>query len=465
MNKYGIVRPYQSMISFVQQLTDFIVIGAVFHILTSFFGVQWEVKYTIAVLVSSTSFYVIARHLGLYSSWRGQSITLEILEVTKAWIGAAFILALLAFTYKVTDHFSRKLIATWLITTPLTLSCIRIAVRLALRNIRSQGRNTRTVAIAGSGHLANALYKNIMAMPWFGIKIAGFYSDNLEQDSEGSELNIIGDLNQLIQDAKLQKYDEIYIALPIEAHESIRFLVQKLADAPCQVHFLPDVFTFNLINSRYKDIGGLPIISVYDSPLDSVGSLVKRIEDLLLGLFLFSLSALPMLLIAMSIKLTSKGPVFFKQRRYGLNGEEIWVWKFRTMNVCEDGAEITQAKKTDSRITTVGKVLRRTSLDELPQFINVLQGSMSIVGPRPHAIAHNELYRLEIDGYMQRHLVKPGITGWAQINGWRGETDTLEKMEKRVEHDLHYIKNWSLWLDFKIILLTIIKGFTDKNAY
>jgi putative colanic acid biosynthesis UDP-glucose lipid carrier transferase len=193
--------------------------------------------------------------------------------------------------------------------------------------------------------------------------------------------------------------------------------------------------------------------------------MIKRTQDLILGSMILVVASIPMLAIALLIKLSSKGPVLFKQRRYGLGGEEIQVWKFRTMYVCEDGDDIKQAKRDDGRVTNIGRFLRRASLDELPQFFNVLGGSMSIVGPRPHAIAHNELYRSKIEGYMLRHLVKPGITGWAQVNGWRGETDTDEKMEKRVEADLEYVRNWSPWLDFKIILKTIFGVLFNKNAY
>jgi putative colanic acid biosynthesis UDP-glucose lipid carrier transferase len=202
-----------------------------------------------------------------------------------------------------------------------------------------------------------------------------------------------------------------------------------------------------------------------DTPFWGVDGLVKRIEDVVLSSAILAVISIPMLAIAAAVKLSSPGPVFFRQRRYGYDGAEISVLKFRSMTVCEDGDTVTQARKDDQRVTRVGAFLRRTSLDELPQFINVLRGDMSIVGPRPHAVAHNELYRTQIQGYMLRHKVKPGITGWAQINGWRGETEDLYKMEQRVEHDLWYIRNWSLPLDIKIVLLTIVRGFSGKHVY
>jgi putative colanic acid biosynthesis UDP-glucose lipid carrier transferase len=212
-------------------------------------------------------------------------------------------------------------------------------------------------------------------------------------------------------------------------------------------------------------VAGLPVVSVYESPFYGIDGWVKRAEDVVIGSLIMVLIAPFLLLIGLGIKLTSPGPVLFKQRRYGLKGEIVEVWKFRSMSVCDDGATVVQAQKNDARVTRFGAFLRRTSLDELPQFINVLQGQMSIVGPRPHAVAHNEQYRRLIHGYMLRHKVKPGITGWAQINGWRGETDTLDKMQGRVDCDLAYVRNWSLWLDIKIIFMTILKGFVGRNVY
>ncbi|MCL4151663.1 UNVERIFIED_CONTAM: hypothetical protein GTU68_031720 [Idotea baltica] len=251
----------------------------------------------------------------------------------------------------------------------------------------------------------------------------------------------------------------------MSAEQRIKQVAEQLADTTASVYIVPDIFTFNLLNSRWVDFQGITAISIYETPFAGLNSIVKRIEDVVLSSIILVLISLPMLLIALGIKLTSKGPVFFKQSRYGVDGEPIKVWKFRSMTVTEDGDKVVQATQGDSRITPFGGFLRRTSLDELPQFFNSLGGSMSIVGPRPHAVAHNEEYRQKIQGYMLRHKVKPGITGLAQINGFRGETDTLDKMEGRVRYDLRYIQTWSLSLDLKIIFLTIFKGFKHDNAY
>ena len=219
------------------------------------------------------------------------------------------------------------------------------------------------------------------------------------------------------------------------------------------------------MNARWQSIGSVQALSVYDTPFQGASDLLKRAEDIVLSSIILLMLTLPMLCIAAAVKLTSPGPVIFKQKRYGLDGKQILVYKFRSMKVQDNGPTVKQATKNDPRITKLGAFLRRTSLDELPQFINVLQGRMSIVGPRPHAVAHNEEYRKLIKGYMLRHKVRPGITGWAQVNGLRGETETINKMVKRVEYDLDYIHRWSVWLDLKIIFMTVFNGFINKNAY
>ena len=245
----------------------------------------------------------------------------------------------------------------------------------------------------------------------------------------------------------------------------IHKLLSELRDTTASIYFVPDIFTFDLIQARMDSIHGIPVVAVCETPFYGVSGLLKTLSDYLLAAVSLVLICPLLLGIALGIKLSSPGPVLFKQRRYGLDGKQISVYKFRTMTVLEDGDQIRQATRDDGRITPFGRFLRRTSLDELPQFINVLQGRMSIVGPRPHAVAHNEMYRKLIDGYMVRHKVKPGITGWAQVNGLRGETETVEKMRERIEYDLAYLRNWSLRLDLKILLRTILLVFRDRSAY
>lgn len=274
-----------------------------------------------------------------------------------------------------------------------------------------------------------------------------------------------GSVSGLVEEAKLGRVDEIYIALPLVALERIRHFLAVMSDTTVDTYIVPDFNSYSTHMSQLRSIHNLQTISILSSPFEGFGYFIKRAEDLVLGSIIMVLIALPILAISIGIKLTSRGPVFFKQDRYGLSGQKIKVWKFRTMRVMENSDTVVQATKDDPRVTRFGAFLRRTSLDELPQFFNVLQGSMSIVGPRPHAVTHNEQYRKQVENYMIRHKVKPGITGLAQINGYRGEIDALYKMEKRVQYDIEYIQNWSLWLDIKIIIKTIFKGFVGKNAY
>jgi putative colanic acid biosynthesis UDP-glucose lipid carrier transferase len=305
-------------------------------------------------------------------------------------------------------------------------------------------------------------------VPSFGLQIHGFFDDRTEErchpipDSLGRR---IGTLQDAIDAARSGDVDLIYIAFPLRAEPRINELLRQLSDTTASVYLAADFFAFDLMHARWGTLGDVPTVSLRETPFYGVDGWLKRVEDLILGSLILLIIAIPMLIIGLLVKLTSPGPALFKQRRYGLKGEVIDVIKFRSMSVMEDGADIRQATQNDPRVTKIGAFLRRTNLDELPQFLNVITGSMSIVGPRPHAVAHNELYRKKIQGYMLRHKVKPGITGWAQVNGWRGETDTLEKMEMRVEHDLDYIRNWSLLWDLQIIFMTVFGSGARRNVY
>ncbi|MEM0954644.1 MAG: undecaprenyl-phosphate glucose phosphotransferase [Pseudomonadota bacterium] len=467
MSRGGLAKRHSVFIGLIQQAVDIAVICSSLWWITWLLEIPWRPIFNGAVLTASLLFWLLGRQYSLYGSWRTESIASEVRQVLATWVGVILCLLLIAYALKISDQYSRRAIGGWMVFTPLALAVFRTFLRNMLRQARVDGRNQRRVAVAGSGSLALDLISNFRANPWMGIHVAGVYdNEGLPADvSAKTSLTYLGDLDQLLRDARSGHFDEIYIALPMTAAEEIHDTVDGLADCSVQVNLVPDLLTFKLVNSRSRNVGPMPVISVYDSPLDDSGYLLKRIEDIAVATICLAVVLIPMFFIAAAIKLTSRGPVIFRQRRYGLSGEEIWVWKFRTMSVCEDGDTIAQAQLNDERVTPLGAFLRRNSLDELPQFFNVLQGSMSVVGPRPHAVAHNEEYRATIDGYMLRHLVKPGITGWAQVNGWRGETDTLDKMEQRIEHDLYYIRNWSLRLDIFIILMTVLKGFGGKRAY
>jgi putative colanic acid biosynthesis UDP-glucose lipid carrier transferase len=278
-------------------------------------------------------------------------------------------------------------------------------------------------------------------------------------------LQLMGRINELQDYVRKNSIDIIYIALPMTSQPRVLDLLDSLKDTTVSIYFVPDIFVFDLIQARIDDVGGIPVVAVCETPFSGFNGFIKRTSDVVLSIIILILISPLLIAVAIGVKLSSKGPILFKQRRYGLDAEEILVYKFRSMTVEENGDTVKQATKNDMRITPFGRFIRRTSLDELPQFINVLQGRMSIVGPRPHAVAHNEMYRKVIKGYMIRHKVKPGITGWAQVNGLRGETDTVDKMEARIEYDLDYLRSWSLGFDLKIIVRTVLLVFKDRNAY
>lgn len=413
-------------------------------------------------------FLLFGESRGLYASWRTLHLRDEAVRITLIWSAVAFILVFVSFLTKTTAEFSRVTMVGWSFLVPVALMAERTLIRSLLHLVREKGFNTRSYAIVGAGEAARKIVKAIDGEKWMGMKLVGIYDDRSADRlvKEGvNDLTVHGSLPDLVKACRAGKIDYVYIALSMKAEKRIMGLVNQLADTTASVYFVPDLFISDLMNSRWMSVGGMPVVSVFESPFFGVDGWLKRLEDLVIGSLILAIAAIPMLLIAIGVKVTSSGPVFFKQRRYGLNGKVVEVWKFRTMRVLEDGDKVEQATRNDPRVTPFGAFLRKTSLDELPQFFNVLGGSMSIVGPRPHAVAHNEQYRRLIHGYMLRHKVKPGITGWAQINGWRGETDTIEKMRRRLDYDLEYVRNWSLWLDIRIIGLTIVKGFVGKNAY
>ncbi|WP_035384805.1 undecaprenyl-phosphate glucose phosphotransferase [Ferriphaselus sp. R-1] len=461
----GLLRPYASEISYLLRLFDVSVIAFSMLFLAWKVGYVVAEAYMLAVAAAIILYSVVAELRGLYGSWRMRSAFDEAREVVLVWATALVGLIVLAFMLKISADFSRRLIGAWSVTVPLVLLGSRLLIRGQAQYARSRGVNTRVLAFVGAGNTARKMADRIAAAPWMGLRVAGVYDDREIGRLSLNRLSLIGNTGDMLRDAREGKLDYVYITLPMYAETRIVQLVDALADTTTSVYVVPDSFVFDLMHASWGNLAGMPVVSIYESPFYGIDGTWKRLEDLVIGTAILMLISPLMLFIALGIKLTSAGPVIFKQRRYGLNGEVVEVWKFRSMTVCEDGESVVQASKGDRRVTPFGAFLRRTSLDELPQFINVLQGRMSIVGPRPHAVAHNEEYRRLIHGYMLRHKVKPGITGWAQVNGWRGETDTLEKMKGRVDCDLEYVRNWSLGLDIKIILMTVFKGFVGKNVY
>jgi putative colanic acid biosynthesis UDP-glucose lipid carrier transferase len=405
---------------------------------------------------------------GLYRNWRGSRLSFELWCVLINWIYTAPAVLGIGLLTRYNAEFSYASKLVWLALTPVAMGSGRIVLRMVLRNLRRRGFNIRKFAICGVNKLAVQLAQNIQHSPELGLEFVGYFDDRpdrrtKEASSEGRPR--AGNLRQLVQAAKTGGVDMIFITFPMRAEQRIRTFLQQLSDTTASVYIVPDFFVFQMLHARWNQIDGLPVVSVFETPISGIDGVLKRGFDIVVGAVALTLLAPVMLGCVFAIKLTSSGPAFFRQKRYGLSGEEIRVWKFRTMRVCEDGSEVKQASRDDERITPVGRLLRKTSLDELPQLFNVLSGSMSLVGPRPHASAHNEQYRSLINGYMLRHKVKPGITGLAQVNGWRGETETLEKMERRIEYDHRYIREWTLWMDVKILLRTALVVFRQQNAY
>ena len=405
---------------------------------------------------------------GLYRSWRGSRLGTELWCVLVNWLYTAPAVLGIGLLTRVNAEFSYATKLVWLTLTPLAMISGRIVLRSLLRRLRRRGFNTRSFAICGVNKLAVQLARNIQNSPELGLVFSGFFDDRPEQrtSQQIGELRAhAGDLDKLVEQARSGEVDMVFITFPMRAEERIRRVLDLLGDSTASVYLVPDFFVFQMLHARWNQIDGLPVVSVFETPISGIDGALKRGFDVVVSAALVALLALPMAVVALLVKLTSPGPILFRQQRYGLMGEEIGVWKFRSMRCCDDGDVVRQATKDDDRITPLGRYLRQTSLDELPQLFNVLGGSMSLVGPRPHATAHNEEYRQLIDGYMLRHKVKPGMTGLAQVNGWRGETETLEKMARRVEFDHRYIREWSLWMDVKILLKTAIVLVRQENAY
>lgn len=469
MTSRSLLKENAGLLEIVQRFLDpFLVVASGAALYAAQFE-SWDLprNYVFLLISGFLLCLVVFPFFNLYRPQRGASLWVEIQSLASAWALLFAGLIVVLFATKTSTDFSRLWIGQWGVVGFVALIVFRLLLRGGLRLFRRHGFNLRHVAIAGAGELGRDVARRLADAPWTGLKVMGFYDDDPEKQRQTFEgIEVRGDLNRIPQEVTALAIDQVWIALPLQHDKPVQSLVSQLARLPVQVTFVPDIYGVKLLNHSIAEVAGLPVIHLMESPLSGVKGIVKTIEDkIVAGLVLLVASPL-MLLIALGIKLSSPGPVFFRQLRGGLHGERIWVWKFRTMKPHDEPpGEVPQAVRGDERITTFGAFLRRTSLDELPQFLNVLKGDMSIVGPRPHAVEHDEFYQRQIDAYLLRHHVKPGITGWAQVNGWRGETGEIEKMEMRVRHDLYYINNWSLWFDLRIIFMTIIMTLVGKNAH
>jgi putative colanic acid biosynthesis UDP-glucose lipid carrier transferase len=378
------------------------------------------------------------------------------------WLFVVAVLLLGAYTLKISNLLPRRVFLSWFVVTPIALS-VTHALRDRVHAFAERGAAAARHIIIGANEAGLELARRLPTQGFMGY----FDFRSTERVSHALDAHkFIGHCREAAEYVRANNVSQVYIALPMSNVPRIHELINALRDTTASIYFVPDTFAFDLIQARVVEINGMPALSVCDTPFYGMDAVLKRAMDLVLGGLIMLVTLPLMAVLGLAVRLNSRGPALFRQRRYGLNGEEIIVYKFRSMTCCEDGAVVTQAKRFDPRVTLVGHFIRKTSLDELPQIFNVLQGKMSLVGPRPHAVAHNELYRKLINGYMLRHKVRPGITGWAQVNGLRGETETLEKMSERVHYDLEYLRGWSPWLDLKILAMTLaVVARGQKNAH
>jgi len=405
---------------------------------------------------------------GIYQSWRGKSLYDLFARVCLAWIAVEAVGILLSFSLHRADLFSRLWLATWAVAAVTLLIVSKALVYMVLKGLRRGGYNQRDVAVAGGHRYGRFLIEQMRHRPEAGFRPALLFDEDSdaheERDVDG--VPVERNLQAMLQQVRTQGIRELWLALPISKERTIHRIVMELRNDFVNIRFIPDVHSLALFSQPVVDLLGVPAINLAASPITDLSVLPKRVFDFLFAACVLAALAPLFAAIAVAVKCSSPGPVLFRQRRKGLDGNEFEIYKFRSMKQhSEHAGQVTQARRNDPRITRVGAFLRRTSLDELPQFINVLKGEMSVVGPRPHALEHDDIYKNLVRGYMQRYRIKPGITGWAQVNGFRGETDRVEKMRDRVRFDLHYMQNWSFQLDLKIVAMTMWKGFAGQNAY
>ncbi|OAJ53138.1 undecaprenyl-phosphate glucose phosphotransferase [Paraburkholderia ginsengiterrae] len=403
---------------------------------------------------------------GVYDSWRGRSKLRLGVNLVLGWVVVQ--VCGLAMMYLVHDaaSVSRLWFASWTAITAAGLVASRLMVHAALQRMRRAGRNLRTVAVVGAGAHRDSVIANIVASPGAGFRAVAAFNTRPEREPDAPGLPGFRRLREFAGWVRREEIDEVWLALPMSEEDTVLTIMDEFSGDLVNLRFIPDVRSLVMFDRNVIDLIGAPAINLMASPMTPYALMQKAAFDrVFAAVALLALSPV-MLAIALTVKATSKGPVLFTQRRKGVDGRVFSIYKFRSMRAhAELPGVVRQATRGDPRITRVGAFLRRTSLDELPQFMNVLRGEMSVVGPRPHAIEHDDQYRSIVDGYIHRYRIKPGITGWAQVNGFRGETDKVEKMQARVEHDLYYLRNWSFGLDMRIVLATVMKGLRHRNAY
>lgn len=469
----GFFRENVQLIESVLQLLDLLFILCAFLIAAHIRMGSLELSPERLLVVVSTMFclHTVFSLSGLYRRWRGKTVWAEIGALGLNFVIVLFILGFFFFVSKTGEIYSRIWIVLAFIFSFILTAGSRIVIRSIANWRRHNGFNTRTLLIVGGGELGRRVARNLAENSWTGIRVVGFVDDDLPSDARPfGNLRILGkvaDTQDIVESYRRKgvTIDYVWVALPATEKDKAEDIIESLLDSTVSISLVPDYFDVQLMQARIDNVADIPLVNLTNNKIYGISGISKQAFDFLLAALIVLLISPILLIISVLVKLDSPGPVFFVQRRYGIDGKEIEVYKFRSMTVQENGDVVTQATRGDKRVTKIGAFLRKTSLDELPQFINVLEGKMSIVGPRPHAVAHNEFYRKRIKGYMTRHVIRPGITGLAQVNGCRGETETDEKMSQRVEYDLSYINRWSLALDLKIIFLTVREVFMPRNVY
>jgi putative colanic acid biosysnthesis UDP-glucose lipid carrier transferase len=442
-----------------------IAVGSLYAVLGAY-GIQLDESYhSMAVVVGLLALLLPRPPRTLQGQLLSASIPIA-LGVVLRWMALLGVLLAIGYVTKFSAHYSRRAMLTWAAFGPVLIIAATLALHELTRRYCLHPGNARRTVLAGCTGSSLALAGRLGRCSEFGMTVLGFFDDReRERLMVDPEVRLLGKLKDLARYVRAHHVEVIFIALPVRQVARVMELIEELRDTTASIYYLPDIFVFDLIQAGSISIDGIPALSMCETPFFGYRAIAKRATDMLVSSVALVLVAPLMIAIAILVWLSSPGPIIFRQRRYGLNGEEIIVYKFRTMTVTEDGPTVVQATKSDPRTTRIGRFLRRYSLDELPQLINVLEGRMSLVGPRPHAVAHNELYRKLIKGYMVRHKVKPGITGLAQVHGLRGETQTVEQMEARVRYDLEYLRNWSLGLDVEILAKTALRVFVDAKAF
>lgn len=464
-----LILEHAALSSFTARLLDVLVIVVTAYAAyrLRFGDIPFSEAYLILIIFSLLLAIMLFPQCGLYHPLRNTHWPHLLQRLIVAWSLLMLCLIVIGWATKTSAEFSRLWLGYWAGMGFIGLLATHALTASFLSTMRKRGWNQKRVLVAGAGNGGREVIRRLNMHPWAGLKVVAAADDDYHSlGSEVEDVPVIGRLRHIPELVERLYIDEVWITLPLSVSHPINEMLARLRNTTANVRYVPDMEELHLLNYSVSDVAGLAVLNLTMSPMVGINRLGKMIEDYVLAtLIVIAISPL-MLGIAIGIKLSSPGPVFFRQERHGWDGRKFECYKFRTMVVHqEQGSTIQQATKNDSRVTRFGAFLRRTSLDELPQLFNVLKGDMSLVGPRPHAVKHNLLYRERIEDYMLRHKVKPGITGWAQINGWRGETDTDEKMKHRIEHDLYYIEHWSLGLDFKILALTAFKGFVHENAY